>query len=237
MQRKEELTFQHKFMNRYVIRFSKLGYIKYTSHLDMLRLFKRAFKKTGIILEHSHGFNPHPKMGFAQPLSLGYTSVCELIEFETVEAFDPEDILNRIEKVLPEGIEVINCKLFNQEVKSLAAEVESAIYTATFPVKNDVDKFSGILEEYMVQDEIIAKKRQKKTKKMVDVNIKDKIRYIKVLPEEKLTLEMHLDSGSSSNLSPEQVISSFLNFTNLSVQRCDIEVERKSLKFGKILQF
>ena len=74
-------------MNRYFMIFSKTGYIKYISHLDMLRLFKRAFKRTGIALEFSHGFNPHPKMGFAQPLSLGYTSLGEYIEFETVEAY------------------------------------------------------------------------------------------------------------------------------------------------------
>ena len=203
----------------------------------MLRLFKRAFKKTGIALEHSHGFNPHPKMGFAQPLSLGYTSVCELIEFETVEKFEPEEIMERIRDVLPEGLKVIDCRAFNQDIKSLAAVVESATYTAVFPVKSDSEDFQEILDRYMARDEIIAQKRQKKTKKMVDVNIKDKIRSIRILPAEKLTLEMHLDSGSSSNLSPEQVLSSFLKYGNMSIERCDIEVERKSLEFGRNLQF
>ena len=69
---------------RYVLKFTKSGYVKYISHLDLLRLFKRAFKKTGLTLKYSQGFNPHPKMGFAQPLSLGYSSICELIEYETI---------------------------------------------------------------------------------------------------------------------------------------------------------
>ena len=68
-------------MNRYVMKFYKDGYVKYTSHLDLLRIFKRSFKKTGLALQYSQGFNPHPKMGFAQPLSLVYTSKCELIVF------------------------------------------------------------------------------------------------------------------------------------------------------------
>lgn len=67
-------------MNRFVLEFSKQGYIKYISHLDMLRLFKRTFKRAGIPLDYSKGFNPHPRMSFAQPLSLGYTSKQELIK-------------------------------------------------------------------------------------------------------------------------------------------------------------
>ena len=49
-------------MPKYVLEFQKKGLVKYTSHLDMLRLFKRAFKITGIPLEFSKGYNPHPKM-------------------------------------------------------------------------------------------------------------------------------------------------------------------------------
>ena len=48
-------------MNRFAIKFNKRGYIKYTSHLDMLRLFKRAMKRCDIRLKYSQGFNPHPK--------------------------------------------------------------------------------------------------------------------------------------------------------------------------------
>lgn len=224
-------------MNRYVLGFSKLGYTKYTSHLDMLRLFKRAFKKTGILLEHSHGFNPHPKMGFAQPLSLGYTSICELIEFETVDKFDTEDIMERLKKVLPEGIVVTKCYEFNEDVKSLAAVVEEATYTCEFPVTADSMDFNALLDDYLNQEEIIAEKRQKKTKKMVEVNIKDKIRKITIEPSDKLVLKMVLDQGSNSNLSPEQVLMSFVKFTGMNVERHDIEVERTELKFGKNLQF
>lgn len=219
-------------MNRYILGFSKLGYTKYTSHLDMLRLFKRGFKRTGILLEHSHGFNPHPKMGFAQPLSLGYTSTCEIIEFETVEAFDPEDILQRIKSILPEGLEVSYCRKFDEDIKSLAAIVEAANYKVVFPVDRKSADYDLLLEKYLAQEEIVALKRKKKTKKMVEVNIKDKIRKIEILPEEKLTLNLYLDCGSMSNLSPEQVLASFLEFTGIPVKRYDIEVERTSLEFG-----
>lgn len=224
-------------MNRYIIRFSKEGYIKYTSHLDMLRLFKRAFKKTRILLEHSQGFNPHPKMGFAQPLSLGYTSKCELLEFETTKDFDPAEIKARLKEVMPEGVELLECRRLETPVKSLASVVTEAEYEVVFPVPSDENKFGELIKNYLDQDQIIAEKRQKKTKKMVSVDIKGKIREMALAAGEKLTLRMKLDSGSNSNLSPEQVIASFLTYAGLDVKRCDVEVERTNIKFDSKLQF
>lgn len=77
---------------RYVIKFSKGGYAKYTSHLDLLRFFKRAFRKTGVDLKYSQGFNPHPKLSFAQPLSLGYLGDNELVELRQIPARTPGNL-------------------------------------------------------------------------------------------------------------------------------------------------
>ncbi|SCJ80223.1 Uncharacterized protein conserved in bacteria [uncultured Eubacterium sp.] len=224
-------------MNRYIIRFSKEGYIKYTSHLDMLRLFKRAFKKTRILLAYSQGFNPHPKMGFAQPLSLGYTSKCELLEFETTKSFDPLEIKERLSNVMPEGVELLDCRRLDTDVKSLASVVTEAEYEVIFPVPADMVNFQKLVENYLNQEQIIAEKRQKKTRKMVAVDIKGKIREMAITAGEKLTLHLKLDSGSNSNLSPEQVITTFLAYTGLDVKRYDVEVERTKINFDSKLQF
>lgn len=224
-------------MNRYIIRFSKEGYIKYTSHLDMLRLFKRAFKKTRILLAYSQGFNPHPKMGFAQPLSLGYTSKCELLEFETTKSFDPLEIKERLTNVMPEGVKLLDCRRLDTDVKSLASVVTEAEYEVIFPVPADMVNFQKLVENYLNQEQIIAEKRQKKTRKMVAVDIKGKIREMAITAGEKLTLHLKLDSGSNSNLSPEQVIATFLAYTGLDVKRYDVEVERTKINFDSKLQF
>lgn len=218
--------------NRYVMTFTKEGYIKYTSHLDMLRLFKRAFKKCQIQLAYSQGFNPHPKMGFAQPLSLGYISRCELLEFETVSPYDREELQHMLNGVMPEGVEILACETLPAEGKSLASAVTEAIYKVTFPVESDA-VYEDKLKAYLQQDEILAEKRQKKTKKLATVDIRSKIRAITVIPEDKLVLRMDLDCGSASNLSPELVISTFCAFARIDVNRYDIEVEREDIIFDK----
>lgn len=225
-------------MNRFAIRFSKKGYIKYTSHLDILRLFKRAFKKTGVDLDYSQGFNPHPKMGFAQPLSLGYSSNYEIIEFETKREILAEEIVERMKKAMPAGIEIMSCVKLDDNIKSLASMAEEAEYLIEFPVKMGKMDYGKLVEAYLAQDSIIAKKRQKKTKKMVDTEIRPKIRNIEVLPAgERLILKACLDCGSASNLSPEAVISSFCEFAEFDCLREEIEVERVKIKFVNNLQF
>lgn len=236
-------------MNRYVMKFYKGGYVKYTSHLDLLRIFKRSFKKTGLALQYSQGFNPHPKMGFAQPLSLGYSSKCELIEFETVENHDPADILQRMKTVLPEGLEPVSCVRFDSNIKSLAGEAEAAKYMVWAPIPDQAapawsnDVLNEKIESYLKQSEIIAMKRQKKTKKLASADIRKMIRGMDGMivsdteNRKALMLNLDLDCGSTSNLSPELVISTFLPFCELDIPRYNVEVERKTLKFVRELQF
>ena len=219
--------------NKYVIKFAKEGYIKYTSHLDMLRLFKRAFKKCGIRLAHSQGFNPHPKMGFAQPLSLGYTSRCELLEIETVDSQSTADLKEKLDSMMPMGVDILAVAPLKIKAKSLAGVVDEALYKVVFPVDAASADFDKVVADYLAQEEILAEKRQKKTKKMETVDIRKKIRKISVSEEDKLTLMMNLDCGSISNLSPEQVIASFLKFAELSIERYDIEVERLEIMYDK----
>lgn len=231
------------------MKFRKDGYVKYTSHLDLMRIFRRCFKKTGLALRYSQGFNPHPKMGFAQPLSLGYSSQCELIEFETVEDFKPKDVLERMQAVLPEGLDPISCTRFDSNIKSLAGEADSAVYAVLIPLPVNAAAFwnqetaEKHVEAYMAQSEIIAMKRQKKTKKLAPVDIRKMIRGMAavVIPDGEdrsaLLLNMHLDCGSTSNLSPELVITTFCEHADLNVPRYDIEVDRKTLHFVNNLQF
>ncbi|MDR3295942.1 MAG: TIGR03936 family radical SAM-associated protein, partial [Clostridiales Family XIII bacterium] len=67
---------------RYLVKFKKTDNMIYISHLDMQRLFHRTMKRLQINLRYSSGFNPHPKLSFAQPLSLGHASTSEYLEFE-----------------------------------------------------------------------------------------------------------------------------------------------------------
>lgn len=220
-------------MSQYAVKFSKQGYICYTSHLDLLRLFKRAFKKAGIKLAYSQGFNPHPKMGFAQPLSLGYSSVCEYLEFETAEPYDTTILRSLLEDQMPDGIVLHSCEKLENRKKSLAASTCAAEYIIGIPLGFTLEKEANeILDEFLAQEQIMVPKRQKKSKAMKDVNIRDKIRFITGVTEgENLILNACLDSGSNSNLSPELLIQALVKFMEVKTDRAEMNVLRTKIIF------
>ena len=62
--------------------FEKTGNAVWMSHLDLMRLFQRAFKRADLHLKHTQGFNPRPFVSIALPMSVGVESVCELLDFD-----------------------------------------------------------------------------------------------------------------------------------------------------------
>lgn len=220
-------------MNKYIITFSKTGTICYTSHLDMMKLFKRVFKRARIALSYSEGFNPHPKMGFAQPLSLGYWGMKELLEFETQQEYDCAFVEEALRKLMPEGLEILQCRKGETGGKTLAARTEAAEYMISIPLAKPLDMTSrDIYESYMGQETITALKKQKKKKELAEIDIKPMIREISFMAEDGvLFVNALLDSGSSSNLSPELVISTLIKVLEIPVEREQVQVMRKEIIF------
>ena len=89
--------------------FSKTGDSVWFSHLDLMRVFQRAFKRAGLPLCHSQGFNPRPSVSIALPLSVGVESLCELLDFD-LEGEMPamEEIQNRLNDALVTGVRVLD---------------------------------------------------------------------------------------------------------------------------------
>ena len=101
--------------------FEKTGKSIWISHLDLMRLFQRAFQRAGLHLKHTQGFNPRPSVSIALPLSVGTSSRCELLDFELEgDAILPEEILTRLNKVLVDGIKVVSAYESERKLKDLA---------------------------------------------------------------------------------------------------------------------
>ena len=88
--------------------FEKTGDAIFISHLDLMRLFQRAFKRAGLKLTHSQGFNPRPSVSIALPLSVGVESECELLDFDLEEeGFSFQEIQGRLNQTLTVGVRVL----------------------------------------------------------------------------------------------------------------------------------
>lgn len=101
--------------------FEKTGDAVWISHLDLMRLFQRAFKRAGLSLRHTQGFNPRPSVSIALPLSVGVQSRCELLDFDLEgQAVSGEEILTRLNRTLTEGVRVLAVYDDGRKIKHLA---------------------------------------------------------------------------------------------------------------------
>lgn len=191
---------------KYLFTFQKTGLMIYISHLDLQRLFRRTIKSCGYKIIYSQGFNPHPKMSIAQPLSLGYIGLQEYMEIELDSDIDPDLIKDNINNHLPNGVKINRVKKLSDDIKSISALTLYAEYSIDFS-ETDILLSDNMINQFLSQEEIYGKRRQKKTKKIIEVPIKDKIRSMAV---EDGLLKFVVYCGSNSNLNPEILLKSFL---------------------------
>lgn len=104
------------------ILFEKTGNAVWISHLDLMRLFQRAFKRAGLPLKHTQGFNPRPSVSIALPLSVGVQSHCELLDFDldTNEILSYSQIVTRLNQALVDGVKVLECYDDGGKLRDLA---------------------------------------------------------------------------------------------------------------------
>ena len=183
--------------------FSKEGRACYISHLDLMRTFQRAFFRAGIQIKHTEGFNPHAFISIALPLSLGYSSQCEILEFGLLGGAEMEEVPERLNHALPEGITVRECYEGGQPIKRLAYlnYVVTMEYEAGVP-----NGAETALCELLGRESLIVRKKTKKAKcGYTEVDI---IPRIKQWKQEKVGNSIILDTvlvAQNPGLNPELI--------------------------------
>ena len=174
------------------IRFSKTGRAKYISHLDLNRAMIRALRRAEIPLWYTEGFNRHPYVTFAAPLSLGYEGLRECMDFRLEEDMPMEELVSRLNAVMPEGLTVLE----PDEARMKPGELAAACYRLTFSCLPE--EVRRLLE----QDEILVEKRTKK-KTMKTVDIKPALADVSLREaEDGCVMETVLPCSSDNTINP-----------------------------------
>ena len=99
--------------------FVKEGNAIWISHLDLMRVLQRSFRRAGLLLKHSQGYTPHPCLSLALPLSVGVSSQWEIMDFELAEETELSSLCERLNRVLPEGIRILSVYESERKIKEL----------------------------------------------------------------------------------------------------------------------
>ena len=117
---------------RFRILFEKGLEMRFTSHLDLMRTWERALRRSALPLAFSQGHHPHIRMSFGPPLPLGYRSRAEVFDLEFARP-PAVDLAERLNAVLPGSLQVLAFRPILFKTPSLMSQLEGASYRVRFP--------------------------------------------------------------------------------------------------------
>ncbi len=212
--------------HRYLFGFYKKGNMRFISHLDLQRLFKRCIKRAGIVPAYSNGFNPHEKINIVHPLPLGFETDRDYFEMDTENAYDPGFLLEGMNLALPEGIKFTFCREIPRSSRNSSSVADTSVYEAFLPASQNLNT-----EGFIIQDRVTILKKDKKTKQMVEKDVKDWIGGLRLLEEngEGSSVYLELRSASNETLNPVNLLRSLCEFSGSPFDREALRVTRKDI--------
>lgn len=185
-------------MDKLRLRFTKTGRAVYISHLDLMHTMQRAFSRAGYALKYSEGFNPHPQISIALPLSVGTASLCEIMDFKLKEDPDLKDLPQKLTAALPEGIEVLEAYEPTRKTAQLKwIEVEGVM---EYDARN-AEEMARMLTAFYAQETVVITKRTKRGTGETD--IRPGIRELAFAPWEREVRVKAVISAQEPTVNPE----------------------------------
>ena len=185
-------------MDKLRMRFTKEGRAVYISHLDLMHTLQRAISRAGYSLKYSEGYNPHPQISIALPLSVGMSSACELMDFRLNEDADPREFLEKLNSCLPEGIRVSEVYAAERKCSLIRwLEVEGTFEYDDRPAA----QMLPVLEAFFRREAICVQKKSKRG--MTETDIRPMIRQMDFWEENGDVRLKALISASEPTLNPE----------------------------------
>ena len=214
------------------LRFEKTGRAVYISHLDLMHTMQRAFNRAGLPLKYSEGFNPHPQIAIALPLSVGIGSLCEIMDFKLKEEADLAALPERLSAVMPEGIRVLEA----YEPQRKVAELKWLQIQGRFDYdERDPREMAEALQRFYEQEAVVITKKTKRG--MGETDIRPGIREIhftagehevnitSIISAQEPTINPELLAEALRQLKPE-LAPDFAKFTRIETYDAEMKVYR-----------
>lgn len=210
------------------IRFEKIGRAKYISHLDLMRFMSRAMKRAQIPMWYTEGFNPHPYMTFALPLSLGTESLCESMDIKIEGNMSNDEIKERLSKAMTEGIDIY-CV---DEAKVEACEIAFAEYDILLELESsEVSNFFFSAQALLGSEELIVEKLGKKGRQKIlkQINLIEHIKTYEVTQNDSgIKITALISAGTSVNINPSLLVEALSR--EIKTQPKAVKITRKNLQ-------
>lgn len=218
--------------------YSKTKDSMYLSHLDILGVFEKTFRRANIPLEYSKGFNPKPEIVFAHPLSVGIESTGEIFEVILVDELPVSFVVRELNKNLPSSITVLFAEYVDMSEKNIMSRVYASTYTIEPCYSDDIfyEKnkreiedikiwYQNKMKEFLEQEFLLVIKKSEERVERID--IKPMIISYDFLFDGKL--QITVNAGSKSNLKPEYIMNGYNEYIS---QELEYNIKRDKILYN-----
>lgn len=182
--------------------FKKDGVTRYISHLDLNRVMLRAVQKSKIPIWYTEGFNPHPFLTFALPLSLGFRGVKESMDMRLVKDVSFKSIIDGFNNALPDGIRVFAVtEPIMKPGKIAFADFEILLSSDDFSAEEIINMVNCTVN----QEQILIDKKTKSGIKQIDIK-PSVIKFSSQIKDDSALVKLTLPAGSVNNTNPSLLI-------------------------------
>jgi radical SAM-linked protein len=192
-------------MKRLRLQFTRGDKLKFLSHLDMMRLWPRLFRRAGIDMTYSEGFNAHPRLAVAAPLAVGWTGEAELMEVWLDTQLPAESILSLVSGILPEGLSIHQGMTMPPEGSSLQSMVRFAEYSIRLPLDRPLDDIKHRVGKLLEMSTLDWSHQRDDEIRSYDLRAQINDIKVGVAEGNSITLTMRLKNDPSGSGRPEQV--------------------------------
>jgi len=152
-----------------MVAFEKGEALRHIGHLDLMRTMQRALRRSGLPIKYSNGFNPHIRLSFAAPLSVGVIGRHELMEVPLEDGTSEETFMNEMNAVLPSCMRITACRAISDEFPALMSLVAGADYRIVIAKTEEGSKAAGRFADFMALDSYVANRRTKSGENPCDI--------------------------------------------------------------------
>ncbi len=177
--------------------------LKFLGNLDMMNLMSRALRRAGIPFALSEGFNPHIKLSMGTVLPVGVWGEEEFFDLELMQAMEPKEFVEKMNRVLPLGMNIKQCIKLDDKEAALMKIINAASYT--FVLKYNGYDYSDLSDSIMSQNVLLVKSRGKK--KGIDKDLRPGIYKITVnSQEESVIIRIWVNVGEPVNVRYDELL-------------------------------
>ena len=191
-------------IQRLRITFGKTGSLRYTSNLDVAKIWERVLRRADLPILYTQGFNTRPRIRLAMPLPLGISSECEILDVSLRQRIELDEaaLRSQLLAVAPQGLTISEIVEVDLRASTLHSLIDSAEYRIHFVDAINPDYLRQKICDVLNRQSIIVDRTRRRKRSVMDIRPLILALYL----DDSHDMIAHLSVGDRGNLRPDQII-------------------------------